>query len=300
MNYTQKVQDFLETSSDKPKMVVIYGPTGAGKTAMSILVAKMLDTEIIGTDSRQIFKELNIGTGKITENEKEGVVHHMIDIISPDREYSVGEFKREAEMHIENIFLKWKIPILCGGTGLYIDSLIYDFDIPRILADEKLRIQLEQEAEEYGNEYVWKKLEQIDPEYAAELHPNNIRYVIRAIEVKMLTGKSKTEFRTAKNLKYDVLFITPYTWDRETLYNRINTRVQMMFDEGLVDEVKDLLKTYWKQDFGMKTIGYSEVIEYLEWKMSLQECVELVQKNNRNYAKKQLTWFRKYEQDVNI
>ena len=143
---------------------------------------------------------------------------------------------------------------MCWWTGLYIDSLIYDFNIPRIPADENIRKTLEEEAEKYWNEYVYKKLVEIDPEYASELHPNNIRYVIRAIEVKMLTWKSKMDFREEKNLKYDVLFLTPYEWDREYLYNRINTRVWMMFDDGLVDEVRELLKTYNKDQFWMKTI----------------------------------------------
>ncbi|MFK7779850.1 MAG: tRNA dimethylallyltransferase, partial [Candidatus Gracilibacteria bacterium] len=152
-----------------------------------------------------------------------------------------------------------------------------------------------EDAKKYGNKYVYSKLVEIDPKYAAELHPNNIRYVIRAIEVKMLTGKSKMDFREEKKLKYDVLFLTPEIKDREYLYDRINKRVQMMFDDGLVQEVKELLKTYNKNQFGMKTIGYKEVIDYLEGNISLDECIELVQKHNRNYAKKQFTWFRKYK-----
>lgn len=303
-------------------MIVIYWPTASGKTGLSIEVAKELDSEIISTDSRQIFKELNIWTGKIIEDEKEWIIHHMIDIIQPNEEYSVWEFKVKSEEKIEEIYSKWKIPILCWGTGLYIDSLIYDFNIPKIPADEKIRKKLEKEADEYWNEYVWKKLNKIDPEYASELHFNNIRYIIRAIEVKMLTGKSKMDFREEKTLKYDVLFLTPYNWNREYLYSRIDKRVWMMFDDWLVDEVKELLKKYKKEDFWMKTIWYKEVINYLEnidnksdkevvwikWKklslgekvklwlsLDLDETIELVQKNNRNYAKTQLTWFRKYE-----
>ena len=310
------IEEFLNRKSEKKKIIVIYGPTASWKTWMSIDIAKDIDSEIISTDSRQLFNELNIWTGKITEAEKEWIIHHMLDIISPNMEYSVGEFKELAEQKIGEIYSKWKIPILCGGTWLYIDSLIYDFNIPRIPADENIRKKLENEAEEFGNEYVHKKLEEIDTEYAAELHPNNIRYIIRAIEVKMLTGKSKTEFREEKRLKYDVLFLTPYNWDREYLYSRINKRVQIMFDDWLVDEVKNLLKKYSKNDFWMKTIWYKEVINYLDWSwikytwneklslwekekqwiiLNLQETIELVQKNNRNYAKKQLTWFRKYE-----
>jgi len=317
MNYKEKVKEFFKKESKDKKIIVIYGPTGSWKTSMSIEIAKQMNTEIIWTDSRQIFKDLNIWTWKITENEKEWVKHHMIDIITPDKEYSVWEFKELAEEKIEEIYSKWKIPILCGWTWLYIDSLIYDFNIPRIPADEKLRESLENDAKEYWNDYVYDKLVKIDPKYAAELHPNNIRYVIRAIEVKTLTWKSKMDFREEKKLKYDVLFLTPYEGNREYLYSRINQRVGMMFDDGLVNEVKELLKTYNIDHFWMKTIWYREVINYLEgnwveydwseklelwekekqWiRLNLSETIALVQKNNRNYAKKQLTWFRKYEE----
>ena len=323
MNYKEKVKKFLEKKSNKKKIIVIYWPTASGKTWLSIEVAKFIDSEIISTDSRQIFRELNIWTGKITEEEKEWIKHYMIDIINPDQEYSVGEFKKTSEEYLDEIYSKWKVPILCWGTGLYIDSLIYDFNIPEIPADEKLRKSLEKEAENHWNKYVWEKLNNIDPEYAKELHYNNIRYIIRAIEVKMLTWKSKTEFREEKTLKYDTLFLTPYNGDREYLYNRINKRVWMMFDDGLVEEVQELLKKYNKNDFWMKTIWYKEVIEYFEnkdkidknivwekWKklslwekvkrgvaLDLDETIELVKKNNRNYAKTQLTWFRKYKWD---
>ncbi len=323
MNYKEKVKDFLNKKSDKKKIIVIYWPTASGKTGLSIEIANLIDSEIISTDSRQIFRELNIWTWKITEKEKEWIKHYMIDIINSDHEYSVGEFKKEAEEYLGEIYSKWKVPILCWGTGLYIDSLIYDFNIPSIPADEKLRKSLEEDAEKYWNKYVWEKLNDIDSDYAKELHYNNIRYIIRAIEVKMLTWKSKTEFREEKTLKYDTLFLTPYNGDREYLYNRINKRVWMMFDDWLVKEVQELLKKYNKNDFWMKTIWYKEIIEYFEnkdkidkkivwekWKklslwekvkrgvaLDLDETIELVRKNNRNYAKTQLTWFRKYELD---
>lgn len=290
-----KLKEFLERKSLKPKMIVIYWPTWSWKTSLSIDIAKKLDSEIISTDSRQIFKYLDIWTWKITEEEKKWVKHHMIDIIEPDKVYSAWEFKWEAEKIIEEIYSKWKIPILCWWTGLYIDSLIYDFNIPCVPADEKIRKSLEEEANKYWNESVYRKLVELDPEYAAELHPNNIRYVIRAIEVKMLTWKSKTEFRQKKELKYSVLFLTPYNWDREYLYSRINKRVGMMFEDGLVSEVKNLLKKWYKrEDFWMNSIWYTEVIDYLEWKLNFEDTIELVRKHNRNYAKKQLTWFRKY------
>lgn len=293
----EDLKKFLEKKSDKNKIIVIYWPTACGKTDLSIKIAKFLNSEIISTDSRQIFKWLDIWTGKVTEEEKEGIIHHMIDIIEPNQEYSVWEFKKEAEKIIKNIFKKWKIPILCWGTWLYIDSLIYDFKIPKVPADPILREKLEDERIKFWNEFIWKKLQEIDPDYASELHPNNYRYVIRALEVKILTWKSKKEFREEKNLKYDTFFITPYDWNREKLYKKIDLRIKSMFENWLLEEVKDLLTKYKKTDFWMQTIWYKEIIDFFEWKLSFDDCVALVQKHNRNYAKRQLTWFRKYEKN---
>lgn len=292
-----KFKEFLEKKTEKQKIIVVYWPTACWKTDLAIKIAKSINSEIISTDSRQIFKYLDIWTGKVTENEKQWIIHHMIDIIEPDREYSVWEFKVEAEKILENIFKKWKIPILCGGTGLYIDSLIYDFKIPKVPADARIRQDLEFEREKYWNEFIWKKLQELDPEYASELHPNNYHYVIRALEVKMLTGKSKTDFREEKTLKYEIFFVTPYDWNRAKLYEKIDKRIKIMFETWLLEEVQDLLKKYNKNDFWMKTIWYKEIVDFLEWNMTLDECIALVQKNNRNYAKRQLTWFRRYEKN---
>ena len=291
------LKKFLEKKSDKNKIIVIYWPTACGKTDLSIKIAKFLNSEIISTDSRQIFKWLDIWTGKVTEEEKEGIIHHMIDIVEPNQEYSVWEFKKEAEKIIKNIFKKWKIPILCWGTWLYIDSLIYDFKIPKVPADPILREKLEDERIKFWNEFIWKKLQEIDPDYASELHPNNYRYVIRALEVKILTWKSKKEFREEKNLKYDTFFITPYDWNREKLYKKIDLRIKSMFENWLLEEVRDLLTKYKKTDFWMQTIWYKEIIDFFEWKLNFDDCVARVQKHNRNYAKRQLTWFRKYEKN---
>jgi len=295
MLFKDSLSDFFKKESNKQKIIVIYGPTASGKTALSINLAKKLDSEIISTDSRQIFKEMDIGTAKITKEEMDGVKHNMIDIIYPDREYSVWEFKKEAEDIINDLIWKWKIPVLCGWTGLYIDSLIYDFEIPKVPADWELRKKLEKEAKDFWNEYVYKKLLELDPEYAKTLHPNNVQYVIRALEIKLLTWKSKSEFIKEKIPKYDILFLTPYDGDREKLYERINKRVDIMFEQGLLEEVENLLKKYKKDDFWLKTIWYAEIIEYLDWKISLEEAKEKIKQNSRNYAKRQLTWFRKYE-----
>ncbi|MCT4617350.1 MAG: tRNA (adenosine(37)-N6)-dimethylallyltransferase MiaA [Candidatus Gracilibacteria bacterium] len=291
----KKVLEFSKKTSELPKIIVIYGPTGAGKTDMSIDIAKALDSEIISTDSRQIFKEMDIGTGKITKQEMKGVPHHMLDIVAPNEEYSVGEFKREAEKIMEKLYSEGKIPMLVGGTGLYIDSIIYEFDIPELPADWDLRNKLEEDRLKYGNERLHKELEKIDPEYAKELHPNNYRYVMRAIEVKKLTGKSKTEFRQKKKLKYDALFFTPYKGDREELYNKINARVLKFEDLGVFREVKKLYEKYGEEAFGMKSIGYAEIIPYLKGEISKEKAIEEIQKNSRHYAKRQITWFKKYE-----
>lgn len=291
----KKVKDFLERKSNLKKIIIIYWPTWCWKTSLSINIAKEINSEIISTDSRQIFKYMNIWTWKILENEKEDIKHHMINIISPNEKYSVWEFKKEAENIINKIHKNRKIPILCWWTGLYIDSLIYDFDIPKIPADEKLRNKLEKDALKYWNNYVYNKLSEIDPEYAKVIHPNNLRYVIRAIEVKILTWKSKLDFKKEKELKYDTLFLTPYKWDREELYSNINIRIQNMFDIWLVKEIEDLLsKWYSRYDFWMKSIWYKEVIDFLNKKISLEDCINEVKQKNRNYAKRQLTWFRKY------
>ena len=294
------LKKFLEKKSEKNKIIVIYWPTACGKTDLSIKIAKFLNSEIISTDSRQIFKWLDIWTGKVTEEEKEGIIHHMIDIIEPNQEYSVWEFKKEADKIIKTILKKWEIPILCWWTWLYIDSLIYDFKIPKVPADLILREKLEDERIKFWNEFIWEKLQEIDPDYASELHPNNYRYVIRALEVKILTWKSKKEFREEKKLKYDTFFITPYDWNREKLYEKIDLRIKSMFENWLLEEVRNLLTKYKKTDFWMQTIWYKEIIDFFDWKLNFDDCVALVQKHNRNYAKRQLTWFHKYEKKLEI
>lgn len=292
------IKDFLEKKTDKNKIIVIYWPTWSWKTSMSIDIASYLDTEIISTDSKQVFKYMDIWTWKISENEKQWIIHHMLDIINPDDTYSVWEYKTTVECIIKELHIKDNIPVLCWWTWLYIDSLIYDFDIPKMPSNDSLREDLENEAKKYWNEYIYKKLQKLDPEYSKLVHPNNLRYVIRWLEVKLLTWKSKLDSKKEKELKYDTLFLTPYNWDRETLYYNINKRVKWMFDEWLIDEVKWLLnKGYKKSDFWMKSIWYKETLDYLEWNFSLEETIDLVRQSNRNYAKRQLTRFSKYPKD---
>ncbi len=291
-----KLEKFLEKKSKKKKIIVIYWPTASGKTNLSIEIAKKINSEIISTDSRQIFKFLDIWTWKIKEEEKDGIKHYMLDIIEPNKKYSVWEFKNLATENLEKIYESWKIPILCWGTWLYIDSLIYDFKIPKIPASEILRKELEAEAKKFWKQYLYEKLVKLDPEYAKTLHWNNLQYVIRALEIKIISWKSKSEFIQEKKLKYDVLFLNSYDWDREKLYQNINFRVKEMFEKWLIEEIKKLLENWYKKyDFWLKTIWYKEVLEFLNWDISLEQAILQVQQNSRNYAKRQLTWFKKYE-----
>lgn len=290
----KKINEFSKKNNQK-KIIVIYWPTASWKTNMSIDIALNLNSEIISTDSSQIFKYLDIWTWKIKENEKKWIKHHMIDIINPDQIYSVWEFKNKSEKIIKDLHKLNKIPILVWWTWLYIDSLIYDFDIPKVESDFEIRNNLEKEAELYWKEYIYDKLKKIDPKYAETLNPNNLRYVIRWIEVKLLTWKSKLDFKKEKKLKYETLFLTPEIETRECLYERINNRVEKMIEEWFIEEVKNLIKLWYDENsFWMKSIWYKELINYIKWDISLKESISLIQQNSRNYAKRQLTWFRKY------
>jgi len=290
------IDQFVSKESSKSKIIVIYGPTACGKTSLSLQVAKSLQTEIISTDSRQIYQGMNLGTWKILPEEMQGIPHHMIDFLSPDTPYSVWEYHESAKKVLSQLLENGKIPILVWGTGLYIDSLVYDFVIPAVPACETLRAELEAQAWEFWKDFVYQKLVNLDPEYAKELHPNNLNYVIRAIEVKMLSWKSKKDYRTEKTLLYDTLFLTPYDQDRAKLYEKIDARILQMFEAGLVEEVQELLEKYSPHSPWLLSIGYKEVNDYLEWKISLEACKALVQKHNRNYAKRQLTWFGRYQE----
>ncbi len=290
------LNSFLEDSSDtRPKLIVIYGPTGCWKTALSLEIANKIQSEIISVDARQIYRWLNIGTGKITPAEMWDIKHHMIDIISPEEEYSAGDFRKDARDIIEEMHAKEKIPVLCGGTGLYIDTLIYDFSLPWAPPDMRLRDELETFRLQNGNEALWKKLHDIDPEYANMLHINNYRYVMRGIEVMIQTGISKLHTKDERISPYNILFITPFDGNRDALYEKINHRIDQMFTDGLIEEVEHLLKNTSKDVPGLNTIGYREVIDYLDGNISLERCKELVKQHNRNYAKRQLTWNKRYQ-----
>lgn len=278
------------------KIIVIIGPTAVGKTHVSVELAKMLDSEIVSADSMQVYKDMNIGTAKISDSEMQGITHHMIDIVNPNENYSVSNYKSDAEKIIDSILLNNKIPIIVGGSGLYVNSLIYDLDFGKVKSDKKIRSYYANYCKTYGEDALYEKLQQIDPESAEKIHRNNIRRVIRALEIYDITGKKFSDINTnirKPGSKYECILIGLFM-DRKTLYERINIRVDEMISEGLVNEVKNLLdKGYDKNLISMKAIGYKEIIDYLEGRMSLEESVNVLKRNTRRFAKRQYTWFKK-------
>ena len=276
------------------KIIVIVGPTAVGKTHVSLELAKKLDTEIISADSMQIYKGMDVGTAKITEEEKGGIIHHMIDIVSPDEDYSVSEFKKDAEVIIDNLLLKNKIPVIVGGSGLYINSLIYDLDFGNTKSNDKIREYYTYYYKEHGEDALYDKLMKIDPESGEKIHKNNVKRVIRALEVYDITGRKFSELNTdirKESKKYDRILIG-LSMERKTLYERINQRVDEMLSNGLVEEVRTLIESgYDKNLVSMRGIGYKEIIDYIEGNMDLEEASYILKRNTRRFAKRQYTWF---------
>lgn len=284
------------------KLIVTAGPTASGKSSVSVELAKLLNTEIVSADSMQIYKDMNIGTAKITKDEMQGIKHEMIDIIPPTSSYSVNEYSKTAQSCIENIQKEGKIPILCGGTGLYINSVIYNFNLTKAVGDPKIRDELTQLYEEKGGEYLLGILKEFDPQTAQTLHPNNHRRIIRAIEMYKTSGITMSEqkriTKETKN-KYDVLFFTLNT-NREILYERINKRVDKMVENGLLKEIDFISEKYDLSltSTAFQAIGYKELIAYKEGKTTLFEAIEKIKLESRRYAKRQLTWFRRNEEAI--
>lgn len=280
----------------KPQVLVVAGPTASGKTALGVALAKKLDGEIISADSMQIYKYMNIGTAKVTVEEMQGVPHHLVDCISPDEEFSVAKYKAAALEAIETILSKGKLPIIIGGTGLYINSLTLPWDFQKKDSDEIIRWRLTAEAEVMGKEALYERLQSVDPATAAIVHPNNLNRIIRALEIYELTGKPKSYFdeETKKQaVPYDYL-ILGLDWDRERLYDRINRRVDRMIEEGLIEETKMLIERGYDWNLtALKAIGYKELRPYLEGESTLSEAVTVLKRDSRHYAKRQMTWFRK-------
>lgn len=278
----------------KPKLVTIAGPTACGKTAVSVELAKIIDGEIISADSMQVYKYMDIGTAKVTEEEKQGIKHYLIDDLYPDEEFSIAVFQKMAKNALSEIYAKNKMPVLVGGTGFYVNGLIYDNDFTPGEKDEKMRLELEKEAEEKGNDYVHNILKEIDPEYAETVHPNNLKRVIRAIEYCRDTGEKFSEYNARERLRapaYDVKsFIL--NMDRERLYERIEKRIDIMIGNGLVDEVKWLMERYPDNLVSMKGLGYKEIIGYLKGEYSLDDAIYILKRDTRHFARRQITWFR--------
>lgn len=274
----------------KPKIIIITGPTAVGKSDLAIKIAKQLDTEIISADSMQIYKGLDIGTGKVTEQEKDGVVHHMLDIVEPYEEYSVSEYVEQTKVIISKLNLQNKIPIIVGGTGFYLNGLINGYNFSTSAKNNEVREKWNNLYKEHGAEFIYESLKKFDPASAEKINCNDVKRLIRAIEIYETTGKPKSEVATStQESEYDVLMLV-ITKDREALYNKINERVDKMFTLGLVDEVKSFIQ--YEQCQSMQAIGYKEVVKYLKGETSLDEAIEEVKKNSRNYAKRQMTFFR--------
>ena len=278
------------------KVIVIAGPTASGKTSLSIELAKKIDGEIISSDSMQIYKDMNIGTAKVTAEEAQGIKHYLVDFVEPDKRYTVNDFKHDAEKAIEEILSKGKTPIVVGGTGLYIDSLIYGIEYQEMDFDEEYRNELMKKAEtEDGLSKLYDEAFKIDSKAMENISSNDKKRIIRVLEIYKATGKTKTQIEelSRKNgVKYDYrVFIA--NMDREKLYDRINLRVDLMIKDGLVKEVEDLINKYGKFPTAMQAIGYKEVVEYLDGMISYEEMIDKIKQESRHYAKRQLTWFRK-------
>jgi len=277
-------------------LIIIAGPTAVGKTSISIKLANSLNGEIISADSMQIYKYMDIGSAKVTKEEMEGIPHHLIDIIVPKINYSAAQYKKDAEKCINDITSRGRVPLLVGGTGLYINSLIYNYNFTEAVKDENYRKELEKLALEKGKEYVHGLLKEVDIDSYYRLYPNDLKRVIRALEVHKLTGKTISEFNNNESL-YDIpynLYYYVLTIGRSILYERINARVDIMIEKGLVNEVIKLKEMGYTSDMqSMKGIGYKEILFYLEDKISFNEAVDMIKQGSRNYAKRQLTWFRK-------
>lgn len=279
----------------KTKLLVICGPTASGKTGLSIDLAKRFGGEIIGADSMQIYKGMDIGAAKPSKEEMRGITHHLVDFLEPDEDFSVAAYVTLAKKHIAGIAAKGCLPIVCGGTGLYISSLVDNISFEEIKSDPQLRESLKKLADERGAEYLHKRLEDCDPELAEKLHPNNLGRVIRALEVFELTGTTMTEMQKKSRQSpsdYDLCMLGICYDDREKLYERINLRVDLMLQNGLIYEAKALFDA----GFGgtaAQAIGYKELQKYFSGTESLEEAAESIKRETRRYAKRQMTWLRR-------
>lgn len=280
----------------KDNLLVLMGPTAIGKTSISVELAKQLDGEIISADSMQIYKYMDIGTAKIKKEETQGIKHHMIDIVYPDEDYSVQNFQRQGKNLIRDINSKDKLAMLVGGTGLYINSLTYKLNFAGVAKDEEIRNKYENLALKHGNKYLHEKLYDIDRKSYEKINVRDLKRIVRALEIYEITGKTMSEYNKdfrKPNDEYNLKMFC-LNMNRKKLYERINLRVDQMIQEGLIEEVKEILNMgYDKNLTSLKAIGYKEIIMYLEGEISIEEAIEMIKKSSRNYAKRQLTWFRR-------
>jgi tRNA dimethylallyltransferase len=280
---------------DRP-LIILTGPTAAGKTKLSIELARSLNGEIISADSMQVYRHMDIGSAKIKPDEMQGIKHYLVDMIEPTEDFNIVLFQKYAKEAIREIYSKGKVPIMVGGTGFYIQSVLYDIDFDKSDEDSGLRSELSRIAEEKGNEYLHDMLRECDPKAAQAIHFNNVKRVIRAIEYYRQTGNKISEHNEVEKEKesaYDSYYFV-LTDEREKLYHNIDIRVDMMIEEGLVDEVRTLVDMGCKRDsVAMQGLGYKEIIDYLDGKITLDDAVYRIKRDTRHFAKRQLTWFRR-------
>ena len=284
----------------KKNVLIIAGPTAVGKTDLSLKLAQELNGEIISADSVQIYKGMDIGSATPSDEELNTVKHYLINEVNPKDEYSVALYAKEARKIINNIHSRGKLPIIVGGTGLYINSLMYEMDFSEQVKDDKLRKELMGEAEAQGVDYIHNKLREMDPDAANNIHKNNLKRVIRALEINILTGEKMANFKTdpIKTTKFNPILIC-LKRNRKLLYVRINRRVDIMLENGLIEEVKKLKENGLTEDYtSMKAIGYKEVLGYLDGRYDYDLLVTIMKKNTRHFAKRQLTWFRRYNDAI--
>lgn len=280
------------------KLIAVVGPTASGKTSLAIKIAKLFNGEIISMDSMQIYKYMSVGTAKPTVEEMDGVPHHLLDFVEPGDTFTANDYAELAREKIDEITSRGHIPILCGGTGLYLNSVLYAYEMSEAASDDALRSELENFASQNGNIALHDKLRELDPQSADEIHPNNVKRVIRALEICILTGKPRSQQMTAEAKNVYPALIFGMDMPREELYERINKRVDIMLSQGLLDEFEDLLLRgiLSKNDTtsqASQAIGYKELLSYKRGEITLDEAIEQIKMNSRRYAKRQLTWFRR-------
>ncbi|UTT41625.1 tRNA (adenosine(37)-N6)-dimethylallyltransferase MiaA [Exiguobacterium aurantiacum] len=274
---------------EQTPVIVLVGPTAVGKTKTGIELAKAFNGEIVSGDSVQVYRGMDIGSAKVTVEEAEGIPHHLIDICDPDEAMSVAKFQTLARAAIDDIYARGKLPILVGGTGLYIRSILYDYEFTERPVDNALRESLELEAEANGPEALHARLRSLDPKRAESIHPNNVRRVIRALEVALQGDAQAMDSLPSQHYAYKLFVLHA---DRDVLYERINLRVNLMLEAGLIEEVERLLAAGYRDTQAMRAIGYKEVVPYIEGLMTREQMTEMLKQHTRKFAKRQLTWFR--------